>query len=129
MDTFNVDVSGLDDTIEKFRRVQDDGLPAVATALYLEANDIFNRSQTLVPVDTGTLKSSGEVSTPDIIGDSIEVSIGYGGAASEYAIYVHEDMEANHAFPTQAKFLEQPALEALDGMADRLARSLREELL
>ena len=126
--TFDVEVTGLDTTIEKLQGVRDDWRTAVATALYLEANDILNASQRLVPVELGTLKSSGAVTAPEIGLDSVEVTVGYGGAASEYAIYVHEDMEARHDYPTQAKFLEQPALEALDGMADRIARSVREGL-
>lgn len=37
-----------------------------------------------------------------------DVIVGY---TAEYAVYVHEDMEARHAPGKQAKFLHQPAVE------------------
>ncbi len=84
---------------------------AVGAALYQVALDIFADSQRLVPVDTGTLKGSGGVAGPyrNTSGNP-EVMVYYGGAAADYAIFVHERLDIYHAEPTQAKFLETPFL-------------------
>lgn len=84
---------------------------SAAKGLYARGLAIFEKSQVLVPVDTGTLRGSGQVTPPFRSGSGWEVQVGYGGAASAYAIYVHEITTSQHAAPTQAKFLEQPALE------------------
>ncbi len=105
-------------------------------ALYAEANDIVNASVDLVPVDTGTLKGSHYVAPPQREGSVISVTFGYGGPAARinpksgessdaYALYVHEDLEANHPRGGQPKYLEQPFLEAQEGMADRISARLR----
>jgi hypothetical protein len=94
---------------------------ATGRALYAEANDIFNKSQAQVPVDTGALRSSGHVSLPVATPRSIEVTIGYGGAAAPYAYYVHENLEANHPKGGKAKYLEDPSNEAIGGILERVA--------
>lgn len=109
---------GLEDMPADFKR-------AVSGALFREVNDIFNESQRQVPVEFNTLRSSGTINPPVWTGYRAEASIGYGGAASEYAIYVHEILENRHAPPTKAKYLEGPALAAMAGMADRLAARVR----
>lgn len=97
---------------------------ALGRALYEEANRIFNLSQALVPVDTGTLRSSGQVALPEQSSRGTSVTIGYGGAASGYAVYVHERLDLNHPNGGQAKFLEEPVMAAVDGIAARLADTL-----
>lgn len=87
--------------------------------LYEAGTKIMAESQILVPVETGTLKRSGTVEEPVIDGDSATVTLGYGYGeqinpnsgepATGYAVFVHENLEARHSPPTQAKFLEQPA--------------------
>lgn len=58
------------------------------------------------PVDYGTLRDSGLVDKPVSDNDSISVTLGFGGAAAAYAIYVHEDLDAKHDVG-QAKFLQR----------------------
>lgn len=62
-----------------------------SAALFQEANKIMAKSKPLVPVFHGALRSSGHVQLPrrTASGD-IEVVLGYGGAASDYAVFVHE---------------------------------------
>lgn len=60
---------------------------------------------------------------------SVLVGYGEGGEptnASEkpYGIYVHEDLEAKHDFPTQAKFLEE-APYSVDELAEIVSQSLK----
>lgn len=101
---------------------------AVAKALYLEANDAFNESQIEVPVDLGVLQSSGHVTLPEWAGHQVTISIVYGGASANYAVYVHEDLEARHDPPTKAKYLEDPVSRASMTMAARLGERVRSYL-
>lgn len=94
-------------------------------ALYKEAAVIFEESQDEVPVDTGILRSSGQLGLPKIEGGELVVDITYGGAAADYAIYVHEDLEMRHQPGKKAKFLEDPARRRIRGMDERLLGMVR----
>jgi hypothetical protein len=98
-----------------------------AGVLKQRAFRIYEVSQRLVPVDLGALKASGFVSLPDIQGDWIEITIGYGGPAAPYAFYVHEDLEAFHD-DGQAKYLEIPFLAERDGMIHQLREAVKEHV-
>ena len=101
---------------------------AVGAALYQEAETIMADSKTnYVPVDVGTLHNSGHVQMPEISGSKASVLLGFGGAASDYALAVHENLTARHTVG-QAKYLEKPMLAAARGMTDRLGRRIRSEL-
>ncbi len=57
----------------------------------------MRRSKRFVPVDTGTLKSSGQVTTrPVRIGSDLVVVAYYGGAAADYAERQHEVLYYRH---------------------------------
>ena len=101
---------------------------AAAAALYQEAETIMTASKEIVPVDTGVLRGTGQVTPLEIHGTLVEVILGYGGPAAPYAIVVHEDFMARHKEGQQAKYLEQPMLEAAQGMEGRLAEALRPRL-
>lgn len=58
-------------------------------------------SQTMCPVDTGTLKNSAVVEQVD----EKTYRVGYGGAAAAYALKQHENLQYHHTVG-QAKFLE-----------------------
>jgi len=73
----------------------------VKAGLYLQ-----RESQKLVPVDLGTLKASARTTDVTTNDTHPKVEVSYG---TEYAIYVHEDLTANHPNGGQAKFLEEPA--------------------
>lgn len=99
---------------------------ALGRALFQEGERIMLVSKRLVPVDTGALRASGHVQLPVIRGKGASVTLGYGGAAAPYAVFVHE-RPARHNPPTQWKYLETPFFAALPGMAGRLAKGLRRE--
>jgi len=100
-------------------------IQAAAAALYREAEAIMTASKEIVPVDLGILHGTGHVELPETHAGVVEVTLGYGGPAAPYAIVVHEDLTARHKPGQQAKYLEQPALEASQGMEGRLADALR----
>jgi hypothetical protein len=122
--TMSIDLYGSEDLLEKFARMGRDSTAVVGRVLYNYANDVFNRSQYLVPVDTGALRSSGRVEAPVLEGFAVVVSIKYGGAAAPYALWVHEvpppeeaasgERTAYHLPPTQWKYLEQPLLDTIE---------------
>ncbi len=69
------------------------------------ALEILDRAQAKVPVDTGFLKSTGKVVQVE---DGFEVRYD-----ADYAIYVHENIEAQHPRGGQAKFLEEAFYEVM----------------
>lgn len=101
---------------------------ALVEATMHSAFEMFEDSQMIVPVDTGALRASGQVRPPQVQGARVEVEIGYGGAAAPYGIYVHEDLEANHAPGTSAKYLEIPVAQRTPGWQDEIVRRIEEIL-
>lgn len=108
------------------------------TALYRRAEMIMTVSKRdFVPVDMGTLRASGHVSPPERRGREISVTLAYGGAASAYALAVHEHPSRysppswkaakNVRFsPTGhgPKYLERPLMAAVGTLAADLASDL-----
>ena len=99
------------------------GVKAAARALRNEAQEAFAASQDEVPVDTGALKASGRI-RPEVgvfeRGNEVYLELTYGGSATEYSIYVHENLEANHPHG-KAKYLEDPMVRQVNGIAGRIA--------
>lgn len=93
-------------------------------ATYDVAQDAFALSQRMVPVRTGSLRSSGHVDPPQATADGTVVELAYGGAAASYALYVHEDPTVKHDPPTQWKFLERPVKHYSRDFGERLAQAV-----
>ncbi len=105
------------------------GVKVAARALRNEAQEAFANSQDEVPVDTGALKASGRI-RPEVgvfeRGNEVYVELTYGGSATEYSIYVHENLEANHPHG-KAKYLEDPLTRQVTGIAGRIADKIERE--
>jgi len=99
---------------------------ALRQALYREAQIAFNESQLEVPVDKGNLRNSGQAYGIQVnqIGDSLIITLGYGGVAASYALIVHEDLGARHNGSTKAKYLEDPVKRRQAGLATRLVTAV-----
>jgi len=69
-------------------------------------------SQKLVPIDTGVLRESANT-REEGVGFNVAVIVSYG---ANYALYVHEDLEARHKPGKSAKYLEKPLREKRDRM-------------
>ena len=116
---------GMDKALGKLRDMRTVTPRRLAGALYREAESIMTRSKAdFVPVDTGVLKASGHVQPPEITRGRVSVTLGYGGAASAYALVQHERTDFHHTVG-QAKYLEQPVLEAAAGLGQRVASRMR----
>ena len=119
-----VQLKGLDKLVEQLDR----GTHApnyLAQAVFGEATVVLNESKRIVPVDDGFLKNSGKVERPEITAKMVSVEVTYGGAAAPYALYVHEDPDAQHKAGKTFKYLEIPAM----AHTDKFARGVKERMI
>ncbi len=127
----SIEIKNLESIIKSLESKNKNVMQEITKALYMEAEGIMRASkEKYVPVKTSTLKTSGFVNLPKISSTAIEIEMGYGGAASAYALYVHEaPANWNWSVPgTGPKYLEKPAREAAEGMGGRLATRLKSAL-
>jgi hypothetical protein len=102
---------GMDKVIAMLELAPRETIKAVKQVIEEVSFEVLARSNDYVPVDTGALKTSGNVIRPAETKSGVEGGVGYGGAASKYAVYVHENLNANHPNGGQAKFLERASNE------------------
>lgn len=105
---FKVEFKGEEEMTRKLKAFAQKFPKKVAAILFKEANFIMTTSKGLVPVDLGTLKSTGHVSLPLITKSSIEVTLAYGGPAAPYALDQHENLSYQHKGHGQPKYLQYP---------------------
>jgi len=87
---------------------------AAGSALVLEAERIMVQAKALAPVDMAALRTSGHVQPPKVTATNATVTLGFGGAAAPYALYVHEGIGPAVGRP---KFM--PPVSALRGWVRR----------
>ncbi len=105
----------------------------VAAALYQRGEKIMAASKEVVPVLTGALMNTGKVTLPEEDGSGvIEVTVGYGDEAVDYALYVHEELDAPSGGPIQytrpgsgPKYLSRPA----EAQASELPGDVRDAIM
>lgn len=116
---------GVPEAIKKLRRMKDAIPPAVEASVIEAAHILLRESLKLCPIDTGDLRRSGEV----IVNGSGLSTTAIVAYTQQYAIYVHENLEAYHKPPTQAKFLEQPMRQYRRDIAKKIARDVRHAIM
>jgi hypothetical protein len=73
----------------------DDIMDAAEGAVTEIGNEVItDAKETYVPVDSGNLRASGYVDDPVRTPDTIELVMGFGGAAASYALAIHEHPSA-----------------------------------
>lgn len=97
-----IKVKGVSSIISALQKAGKDKIQAVSNGLLMGGKFLQSESQKVVPVLTGNLR--GSAFTRRI--DDKTVAVGY---SASYAIYVHENLDAQHKTGKQAKFLEEPA--------------------
>ena len=97
----------MEAALEGHRKSVEDNLPR---ALLMGALLLQRLSQKIVPVDTGLLRNSA-ASRVEGSGMKVKAVVSYG---TDYAVYVHEDLEARHKPGKTAKYLEKPMRENRD---------------
>jgi hypothetical protein len=78
-------------------------------------------SMKIVPVDLNNLRPSARTDNVGGSGLSADIVVHY-GAGADYAVYVHEDMDAKHKPGKTAKYLERPALEKKNEIFNIIAK-------
>lgn len=73
----------------------------MADAMRKAAETLLKVSQPLVPVNTGALKASGKV----VVKGTGFAAVAFVVYEAQYAVWVHENLQAYHAPPTQARYL------------------------
>lgn len=95
-------------------------------ALMREAEIEATECKKRCPVDTGALRASIHAEGPFREGRKVWCAVVAGGPAEDYALIVHEDLDAHHP-QGEAKFIERPLMESAPHMAERLAARLKSE--
>lgn len=108
------------------KAIADQITEAAPEALLAGADLLLERSNALVPVESGALKDTGRTSA-----DGLEAVVTYGepGQRTGFAaIQQHEHTEYHHPSGGQAKFLEQPFLSETQAIGEAIASALRKAL-
>jgi len=71
-------------------------VPTLAQALYTRAQRIMAQAREGTPVVSGNLRASGLVYPPEIEGNTISVTFGFGGMSTPYAAAVHWNPRSGH---------------------------------
>jgi len=94
---------GIPEFLARNQKTREVAGPAVEAALIEVGELILEESNKLCPIVTGDLRESGEVQQSGH-GFATRIRVVY---TASYAVYVHENLDAYHEPPTQAKFLEE----------------------
>lgn len=109
-------IKGLRDAAKRHEKNFERGITKVGLFIQRE-------SQLIVPVDTANLKNSAFTRKEGSGFDTV-IIVGY---TAEYAIYVHEDLEAAHAEGKTAKYLERVIRERRPEMREILAGEMQRQ--
>ncbi len=90
-----------------------------AEAAFEEYKIEAKEARRITPVDTGSLRETVEAFEPEIHSKIIYAGLQAGGDDVNYAVYVHEDMEAFHPVG-QAKYLATPLFASGPDMPRRI---------
>lgn len=125
--SFSIEFPRLPETVAKMARLTGLGSRQMAASAFSQAEEVMTRAKELCPVDTGTLRSTGHVVPPENNGNGFEIVLGFGGPAAEYALIVHENLDARHTEGQQAKYLETPLNEALPQITRAMEEAFQAE--
>jgi hypothetical protein len=101
---------------------------AVGMALTMEAQVMMRNSLRIVPIDSGTLRRSHRILPLAREGSGWVIEMGYGGAASEYALEQHENPDYRHAEGKSWKYLETPVRERVPVFETMIAKKVTQIL-
>lgn len=115
-------IEGLKTVLTAHKKAKDKTAIAIDEGLLKAAQMVFTASQKLVPVDTGLLKSSGKVEKGSGKGFSASASVVYD---APYATVVHEDLQAHHNPPTQARYVSAAIAKVRGSIATMMKRDVQ----
>ncbi len=114
-------IKGADLLLKNLGILQKYAATEVAAAAYEVMEIDMGEAKSRTPVDTGVLRSSGFVNPPVRRGRGFEITLGFGGAAKDYAVPQHERKDYFHKVG-QAKYLESVLDEHRDEYPSIIAR-------
>jgi hypothetical protein len=126
-----LELTGISVIVQKLDRLVPLPLEPLYQALRQEGNQIIAVAQTLVPVDTGLLRSTlgvdaGALEKPRVPGGVVEVTLRAGShGTAPYAAKIEMDVTLNHPHGGQAHYLSTPVFAATAGFTDRIATALQ----
>lgn len=101
----------------------------IERALQEEAKLVLEiaQSPSLIPIKSGDMMRSGEVSRTEVQGRETSIAISFGGSepSSRYTYIQHEDQTINHPNGGGAKFLEKALQAAYPGQLQRIGNRIR----
>jgi hypothetical protein len=121
-------LTGIEAVTQQLQRLVTAPIPPLREALRTEGNQIIRVANTLVPVDTGLLRSTGHVETPTQEGTMVSVALGYGQGLAPYAARIEFDVTLNHPHGGQSHYLQGALFPAAQGFTQRIAEAIRGSL-
>jgi hypothetical protein len=113
--------SNADEVAAKLRRKLEAALESAGAGLYLGGSLIATESIRRAPIDFGVLRDSHYATIPRLFpGGDVQMEVGVGGAAKEYAVPQHERLDYQHE-EGEAKYLEN----AIQAKAKQAASMIR----
>ena len=103
-------VTGIESVLAKMAKATKGYATGIGRGLKEGGLFVQRSSQLIVPVDTSNLKGGAFTRNVGGSGFKTDIVVGY---VANYAVYVHEDMNAKHKPGKTAKYLERPAREKL----------------
>ncbi len=103
-----ITITGTPRVLANLKRSNSTIAAGVERGLKLAGVFLQAESQRIVPVDLGILKGTADTRNVGGSGFDADIVVHY-GAGADYAVYVHENLQAKHKSGKQAKYLEQPA--------------------
>ncbi len=146
MAAFEITFSGQDELAANLKAIAAGVEHEALTAVKAEADQILREALELVPIDEGALSDSGIVEKITDAGHNVlGWRISFGGAASAYALAVHEHLSkyspaswVTHSLlgkrihwtrpGSGPKYLERPFLAAAPSLPEKVAARIRELL-
>lgn len=120
-------MTGSDQLVANLRTSSRRSAKAAERAVYEFGETEMREMKKRTPVDTGALRNSGFVEKPTRVGTKVSVSLGFGGQADAYAIFVHEDLDVFHRVG-EAKFVESVLNESMRYFTARVVSSIMADL-
>jgi len=114
-------LKGVNRVLKNINKIVNKSSKAYFQAVQDAASKVLRRSNSLVPVDTGRLRSSGKMSSVKYIKAKSRSKVYYD---VEYAVAVHERIWVQHA-NGESKFLEKAANEIRPYLMDLYKHYLR----
>jgi len=91
-----IKISGLPTVLRNLRSANDKIGMGIGRGLKRAGIFLQRESMKIVPVDLGNLKATATTRNVGGIGFRTDIIVSYGSSACDYAIYVHENLEALH---------------------------------